>query len=182
MPSWKETATNMENSIILNIFSAIAIGGALGVLFVRSHVNAAMSMLLSVLGMSALLILMQAYLLGLLMVLVYGGAIMVLFVFIAMLVGDSNAKQTRFERIKLMFLWVLMMALIVYLSKSSPEFFSAPKSDGVLAKAETYGYLMFTKYVLFFEIAGAILLAAMVGVIVIAKEKFPLKKFKRNML
>ena len=63
----------------------MAMLGALGVLMVRGYVNATMSMLLSMLGVAGLMILMKAYFLGILMVSVYAGAVLVLFVFVVIL-------------------------------------------------------------------------------------------------
>ncbi len=174
----------MENEILFYIFSALAVGGALGVILVKGYVNAAMSMLLSILGISALMILMKAYFVGLLMVMVYAGAIMVLFVFIAMLVGGHESGAKLSARIKLAALWALTVGAGAWLADTCPEFFGRPAAGGaeLLADSKNYGLLLFSKYMLHFQIAGALLLAAMVGVIVIAKDKAAPKKYKRDLL
>ena len=75
-------------TILYYLFCALAVGGALGVLLSRNYINAAMSMLLSILGMSGMLFMMQAFFLAFIMLIVYAGAVMVMFVFIVMLIGE----------------------------------------------------------------------------------------------
>ena len=87
--------------LIYYAFCAMAILGALGVLMVRGYVNATMSMLLSMLGVAGLMILMKAYFLGILMVSVYAGAVLVLFVFVVMLIGDRNEQPSLRKKIAL---------------------------------------------------------------------------------
>ena len=64
------------------------LGGALGTILARGYVNAAMSMLLSMLGVAGMMVLMEAYFPAFIMVSVYAGAVLVLFVFVVMLMGD----------------------------------------------------------------------------------------------
>ena len=92
----------------------MAMLGALGVLMVRGYVNATMSMLLSMLGVAGLMILMKAYFLGILMVSVYAGAVLVLFVFVVMLIGDRNEQPSLLKKIALLVLWVLAGAVVAF--------------------------------------------------------------------
>ena len=164
------------------LFSAMGIGGALALLFSRGYVNAAMGMLLSVLGMAGLLFLMQAFLLSFVMLVVYAGAVMVLFVFVVMLIGDDKDRASWKRRGAMLGMWALLCAALVFFSLSLPELrIDGPAPEGALADPTMYGALMFSKFLPMFEIAGVILLVAMVGVIVIAKDPSPHRP-KRNML
>ena len=82
----------METAIYY-VLCAMTLGGALGVILARGYVNAAMSMLLSMLGAAGMMIMMGAYFVAFIMVSVYAGAVLVLFVFVVML--SSLASRVR---------------------------------------------------------------------------------------
>lgn len=164
--------------VIYYIFCAMMLGGGLGVVFARGYVNAAMSMLLSMLGVAGMMLLMKAYLLAFIMVSVYAGAVLVLFVFVVMLIGEDKDGSTIWQKISLLLLWVMLGAMVGYFS---PVFLgdtaleSSPIAGGAassLAVAKNYGYALFSEFMLPFQICGALLLVAMVGVIVISKTPF----------
>ena len=164
------------------LFCAMCVGGALGVLLLKDFVNSAMSMLLSMLGAAGLMLLMQAYFVAFIMITVYAGAIMVLFVFIVMLVGDEPEQRTRVKRIALAVLWALMCVFVGIFVPDLSENVKAVASTqvSVLAKAQNYGIALLSDFILPLQIAGVMLLAAMVGVIVIAKPN-AVKKQKSDM-
>lgn len=171
----------MENYLYY-IFSSFAVGGALGLLLSKNYVNATMSMLLSVLGMTGFLFLMEAYFLAFLMILIYAGAVIVLFLFVMMLIGDFTERVSHWNRLGVVFLWALMCAVLGFFAIQSKEFESVGiASSGILSGFKEYGMLLFSEYLLYIEIAGLILLSAMIGIIVIAGEK-PVKRIKREML
>ncbi len=153
------------------LFCAMCVGGALGVLLLKDFVNSAMSMLLSMLGAAGLMLLMQAYFVAFIMITVYAGAIMVLFVFIVMLVGDEPEQRTKAKRIALAVLWALMCVLVgIFVSDLSENVkVVASTQTSVLAKAQNYGVALLSNFILPLQIAGVMLLVAMVGVIAIAK-------------
>ncbi len=165
---------------IYYVFCAMAMLGALGVLMVRGYVNAAMSMLLSILGVAGLMILMKAYFLGFLMVSVYAGAVLVLFVFVVMLIGDRGDQSAVWKKIALLILWVLAGAVVAFfhpdLAKYSAE--RNAEATSVLSVAKNYGYSLFTTFMLPVQIAGALLLAAMIGVMAVSKS--PARKIKNK--
>lgn len=160
------------------LFCAMCLGGGLGVLLLRGFVNSAMSMLASMLGVAGLLLLLRAYFLAFAMVSVYAGAVLVLFVFVAMLIGDKREKKPYTRELMLLVLWGAMCACLVFFDFR----IVAPNADTVLTGASSeignmlshpknYGYVLFTKFLLPFEIVGLMLFAAMVGVIVVARLK-----------
>ena len=163
------------------LFSAAAVGGAMGLVFSRGYVNSVMSMLLSMLGMAGMLFMMGAFFLAFVMLVVYAGAVMVLFVFVVMLVGEERDGASWRRRAATLGLWALLCAAAAYFAASLPDPAAAPGASEALAGAAGYGRLMFTKFMPMFEIAGAVLLSAMVGIIATAKEPSP-KRPKRDML
>ena len=161
------------------------LGGALGTILARGYVNAAMSMLLSMLGVAGMMVLMEAYFPAFIMVSVYAGAVLVLFVFVVMLMGEEKDGASTIKKLELIALWVLLGAFIGWVS---PEFLgkSALHADKVadsvspLASAKNYGLAIFSKFMLPFQICGALLLAAMLGVIVIALDQALVLGLRRN--
>ncbi len=171
----------MEN-VVYGIFCAMGVGGALGLLLNRGYINAVMSMLVSMLGMSGLLFLMKAFFLAFVMLVVYAGAVMVLFVFTVMLAGESRDNSSLKRRAGIVLLWLLMGLSASYFVLNCPDL-KVALDGGVsaLSVSKFYGLSLFTKFMLLFEIAGAVLLVAMVAIIAIAKEPSP-KRPKREML
>lgn len=98
--------------VMYYIFCGLCLGGALGVLMLPGYVNSAMSMLASMLGVAGLLLLMEAYFLAFVMVMVYAGAVLVLFVFVVMLIGDKSDGIGWIKKGVLLLLWVAIGALV----------------------------------------------------------------------
>ncbi len=170
----------MEN-FVYYLFCAMCVGGALGVLLMKDFVNSAMSMLVAMLGTAGLMLLMGAYFVAFITITVYAGAIMVLFVFIVMLVGDVPENRSRGKRVALALLWAAMCALVgVFTPELLENAKGATSAENYLSVAQNYGVSMLSEFILPLQIAGVMLLAAMVGVIVIAKPNAQ-KKQKSDM-
>lgn len=171
------------------LFSILTVGSALLVTVSRNVVNAAMFMIVSFVGMAALFLLLDAFLLAILQVLVYAGAVMVLFLFIVMLMDVEAGAKKRFNWITVAasIIGLLLMVLGIYClfyqgegaatlaATQLPEVLPLPQDVDINAipyttAARSFGYSLFTKYMLPFQVAGFLLLIAMVGVIVISKK------------
>lgn len=169
------------------VFLAMTLGGALGVLLTPGYVGAAMSMLASMLGVAGLMLMMGAYFPAFVMISVYAGAVLVLFVFVVMLVGDAHEPVRLWRKFAFLALWVAAGAVV---GLYAPEMSSWAESklasgvsgsSGALEVAKNYGYAMFKNNMLAFQISGLLLLAAMVGVIAVAKEP-AVRKRRREMV
>ena len=165
------------------IFCAMCIGGALGVILLKNFVNSAMSMLVSMLGTAGLMILMYAYFPAFIVLTVYGGAIMVLFVFVVMFIGDEDEKRHWGKKLALAVLWAALCAMIgAFVPERLPEATKAViPPAGEVANAQNYGVAIISDFALELQIVGIMLLAAMVGVIVVAKPNAA-HKIKSDML
>ena len=156
------------------VFAAAALAGALGVVFSRNTVNGAMCLIGTFLSMASLFVLLEAYFLAVIQVLVYAGAVMVLFLFIIMLldVKESAAKKAS------IYTWAasligfgILVTGVVAISASESINNKAPKmpeASGTSLKA--FGYELFTTYLLPMQVTGFLLLIAMIGVIVLSKK------------
>lgn len=161
-------------TIMFYIFCAMMLGGALGVILARGYVNAAMSMLLSMLGVAGMMLLLKAYFIAFIMVSVYAGAVLVLFIFVVMLLGEEKDASNAYKKLALVALWIVLGILIgwaspMFLGDSALHAEKISDAISLLAVSKNYGYVLFSKFMLPFQICGALLLVAMLGVIVVAK-------------
>ncbi len=164
-------------SFLFYLFAALALFGGIGVVVCRNPVSAAFSMILSFIGLAALFIQLDAYLVGILQILVYAGAIMVLFLFIIMLL-DVGAEEKR-RRPLVVFAgggavaiaFAVLVALV--LSRGGTAGKTLPALSAALEKSDVHhiGELLFGTYWLPVQIVGVLLLAATVGVVVLSKRE-----------
>ena len=155
-------------------FAALIIGSALMVVLSRDVVNAAMFLILTFIGVAGMFVLLEAYFLAVLQILVYAGAVVVLFLFIIMLL-NVDTRVSRPVRAMSAFATVLAFGLLVsgVLWLFSSEKLSAPASVDVVAPAsglKIFGQQLFTTYLLPLQVTGFLLLMAMIGVIVLGRK------------
>jgi NADH-quinone oxidoreductase subunit J len=158
--------------VFFYIFSAVTLAGALLVVTKRNAVDGAMFMILSFLGMAALFVLLEAYFLAVIQVLVYAGAVVVLFLFIIMLLDVQAAARVKAKLLTRLAALVSVSLLFVgtfwaVRAGALPE----PESLGVApaSSLKAFGYSLFTTYLLPMQVTGFLLLVAMIGVIVLSK-------------
>jgi len=153
------------------IFAVLTLVSALLTASSRNPVNAAMSMIVSFVGLAALMVLLETYFLAVLQVLVYAGAIVVLFLFIVMLIDAEKAPKPGLVRsaAALVALFLLVGGMFtLFFGEAAPAAPELPEATMNLAR--TFGVELFTHYMLPFQVAGFMLLIAMVGVIVLSKK------------
>jgi len=159
--------------VLFYLFAAMTLVPALLMVASRNTVNCAMLMIVSFVGTASLFALLQAFLLTVLQIMVYAGAIVVLFLFIIMLLDVGRVRAVRGGAGKLVCALVFFVALAAcpVLAILSSRGGAAPVGEAVPAasSAANFGMLLFTKYQLPFELTGFLLLAAMVGVIYISR-------------
>ncbi|MGC6424780.1 MAG: NADH-quinone oxidoreductase subunit J [Lentimonas sp.] len=150
-------------------------------------VNGAMAMIVSFVGTAALFVLLEAYFLAILQVLVYAGAVMVLFLFIIMLLDVNKGEPSYLKDKMTLGASIVGFGLMVILVCTAfmtgdhlpnPELLPVEKNptgegEGLpfTTSMKSFGYSLFTKYMLPFQVAGFLLLAAMIGVIVVSKKQ-----------
>ena len=167
-------AFDVPNLISAGVFyalAAVALLGAMGVVFFRNVVHSALSLTASFIGIGCLYIFLSADFMGAVQFLVYGGAVAILIVMAIMLtrrddMAHSNPSAgllTKIGALVVAGLFALLMAGVTFLS----PFSAAPTDlgDTVAGLAD----LMLTKFVLPFEVAAVLLLIAMIGAILLAK-------------
>ncbi|MCP4728411.1 MAG: NADH-quinone oxidoreductase subunit J [bacterium] len=166
-------------SIFFYSLAIISIAAALMVIISRNPVHSALFLILTFFCVAGLFALLNAHFLAAIQVLVYTGAIMVLFLFVIMLL---NLKAESFDFEKLLNLKIFgvgagaffLFELLYFIIKSSSDAVSGPGvTDAVLQEGNTkaVGKLLFTEYLLPFEITSILLIVAIIGAVVLAKKK-----------
>ncbi len=160
--------------ILFYIFAAGTLLSAFLMVASRNPVNSAMFLIVSFVGIAALFVMLESYFLAVIQVLVYAGAVVVLFLFIIMLldVEDSDKIRPKIFTIVaggLAFALLAIGVLGLFASGAGgPEPELPMRTAASLSR--NFGYQLFTKYMLPFQMIGFLLLAAMVGVIYISKK------------
>ena len=161
----------MEPALFI-VFGAIAVGGAIMVVTRRHPMASALSLILTLFAVAGLFVLRQAHFLAAVQVIVYAGAVVVLFVFVIMLINVPEDKLPvervtgmRFLGIVVAGLLILESALVVRRSGMA----GTPAADS--GSVEAVGRALFTDYLLAFELTSVLLLAAVIGAIALAKKK-----------
>lgn len=182
-------------SLLFYFFAAITLLFGMGVVLARNPVASAMSLVVSFVGLAALFISLDAYFIGTLQILVYAGAVMVLFLFIIMLL-DIKAEELKKGNVMPILGGVFLAALFTFqvvtvldgfkagdkplpalnLAKAAeaPELAKMPSitndlKTGTLPDAKLMGLTLFKDYPLHLQIVGLLLLAGTVGVVVLSK-------------
>ncbi|MGQ9481582.1 NADH-quinone oxidoreductase subunit J family protein [Chloroflexus sp.] len=158
--------------ILFLITALIAIIGAVAMLVSRNAVHSALFLLLNFAAIAVLFLLLNAPFLFAIQLTVYAGAIMVLFLFVVMLLGAEKVEDTP-DQIPwqqplalLLGLALLVISVVVGLGGAT----NPPPESEALAQfgdPQTLGALLFTDYLLPFEVTGFILLIAVIGVVVL---------------
>src|SRR5215469_4802260 len=171
-----EAINNWVNSggvteLLFYVFSALTLLCAVLVIFNRNPVTSAMFLVLTIISMAGLFLLLHAFFLAAVQILVYAGAVMVLFLFVIMLL-DLKEEQRR----KIRFFGYIMGVIAVggIVSAFLKSLASLPPgAEKLTHEGDTIslGHLLFNNYTLPFEVVSVLLLVAMIGVILLSKRK-----------
>ena len=156
--------------IIFYVFASILLLTSLGVILFKNPVYSAISLILSFITSAALWLLLQAEFLAIVLILVYVGAVMVLFLFVVMMLNiDDVVRTSKFNKMApfALFIGLIIVAeLITLIWIRSDQFYIASSPIGVLdtsvGNTTLLGTVLFTDYLYSFEIAGFILLLAII--------------------
>jgi len=170
--------------ILFFVFAAMALGGGVGVVLQKNPLGSLLFMVGTLASIAGIYVLLEAHFLAAIQVMVYAGAIMVLFLFVIMLLNLGHDYMQDFRFGVGMFLAFAVSGAIAGLlvrqfrdAEASPILAHFPGPEGmdlVLAEQGAIGAIarpLFTDYVVAFELTGILLLVALVGAIAIAKQK-----------
>ncbi len=170
----------IAHSIFFYTFSFIAIFSAIMVTASKNTVHSVFFLILDFISVSCLFIMIGAEFLGMMMLIVYVGAVAVLFLFVVMMLNVAQQKNQWFSSSKssshlpfgLLFGIIIFFELIIIVGgwKYKPDLISSLSSSNIISKTSnthSIGAVLYTDYIHLFQISGMILLIAMIGAIVL---------------
>ena len=168
----------MLETFLFFLFAVVAVVGALGMLIVRNPISSALWMIMTLFAIACLYITLDAEFIGVVQVLIYAGAIMVLFLFVIMLLNlDSmpRMEQLDWRKVAAFVLGIVVLAeLLAVISLRLdvlPEAVASSEAAEA-ASANNIGLALLTEHAFSLEMIGVLLLAATIGAVMLAKKKF----------
>jgi NADH-quinone oxidoreductase subunit J len=167
-------------NLLFYLFCVMGILGATGVILLKNPVSAAFSLIFVLLNVAGVFAMQEAYFISAVQVLVYAGAIMVLFVFVIMLLSVEQVEldwptDKMFWPIPVALSAALLALLSVVFVKGGPAAnkgpFTVQAIHGHGGNVKVVSEIMFSEYVLPFLVVGMLLSAAIVGCVVLAKRR-----------
>lgn len=165
-------------SIVFYLFAALAVAAALGVVMARSAIRSALALALVFLALAAMYILLNAPFLAVAQIMIYAGAVLILFLFVIMvlnprldIIGARTTGQTIAAIIFTVALGVMLVATVVggQLAPTTGQYTSEfIQTNG---HVQVIGTLLYSDYLLPFEIASVLLLVAVVGAMTLARRE-----------
>jgi NADH-quinone oxidoreductase subunit J len=162
--------------VLFWIFSLLMLLSAMGVVFFRNPVSSAMSLVVSFIALAAVFVTLDAFFIAVVQVLVYAGAVMVLFLFIIMLLDLREEKRRRVR----LSAWLggglvvggFISALLQVVLSLPALFVTKPvMSHPLVNDIEQVGFNLFRNFNLPFQVIGVLLLVATVGVVLLSKKE-----------
>lgn len=153
---------------IFYLFAIIAVASGVSVITARNPVRSVLSLVVTFFAMSGVWMILHAEFLSLILLLVYVGAVMTLFLFVVMMLNiDREQMRGGFVKYLPFGILLVMLMLGVMLASINPEYFSSLQmpalADENYSNLTSLGQVLYTEYAYPFEIAGVILLAAIIA-------------------
>src|SRR3954451_12685182 len=163
-------------ALLFWLFALVMLGFGAAVVLNRNPIASALSLVVSFLGLSALFMGLDAFFIGIIQVLVYAGAVMVLFLFIIMLLDLRAEERRKINMTATIGGSAVALALFVQIYLVVGQLRGASEAFPALASTRTddvrdIGLLLFGSYNLPFQIIGVLVLVATIGVIVLSKRE-----------
>jgi NADH-quinone oxidoreductase subunit J len=162
-------------AVVFWILGPIALAGALGMVFSRNAIHSALWLVMTMLSLGVFYVVQEAPFLGAVQIIVYTGAIMILFLFTLMLVGrdssDSVVETLRGQRIAATLLGLGFAGLVgagIARATQDIPITGLDEAQGEAGNIRTIAEVLFTRYLLAFEVTSALLITAAVGAMVLA--------------
>lgn len=160
--------------IIFFVLAALAVVGAISLILQKHPIHSALSLIVVMVALAGLYLLMGAEFVAAVQIIVYGGAIMVLFVFVIMLLNAGEEERTDFSKLAkfgglplALALTGLLAAAMVNHGSSVPN----PAHPGALADTTALSTQLFTAFVYPFELTSFLILVAIMGALVLAQRE-----------
>ena len=168
-------------AFIFFVFGALTLAGAFGVILARNPVHSALSLVVTLVSVAVLFLQQDAHLLAAVQVVVYAGAIVVLFLFVIMLLGvdhpDTLQDPLKAQRVAAVVLGLVLLAEVLFLAGHEwATGAKAPATDAIRGgtpglgnNVERVARSLFTDFLWPFEITAALLVLSVIGAVVLAR-------------
>jgi NADH-quinone oxidoreductase subunit J len=160
--------------LIFFVLAGLAVFGAVALILQSHPIHSALSLILVMLSLAGLYLLMGAEFVAAVQIIVYGGAVMVLFVFVIMLLNAGEEERTNFSKLASFAGVPLALALAGVIAAAiarSTGHLPAPAANGALTSTRQLSMLLFSEFVYPFELTSFLILVAIVGAIVLAQRE-----------
>jgi len=160
--------------VLFYIFGGLTVATGLGVVLFRNPISSAFSLIVSFFGVAALYAMLDAHFLAAIQILVYAGAIMVLFIFVIMLLNlqPDELHEKPFPKIYWIFALGSLAAFLAFFTQLlMPLHLAFPRVAENFGTVKEVGKLLFTEYLVPFEYSSVLLLVAVIGGVVLAKRE-----------
>ncbi len=154
------------------LLATLTVGAVLGMIISKNQAYNALFLILAFACMGGLYALLEAPFIAVVQIIIYAGAIMVLFIFVIMMINVRYGLPAEKKKWTIHLSLVLAVVLVIELILSIKGAFTLPVSTAIIKASPTdLGRLLFTKYLYPFEITSILIIAALVGAIVLVKKK-----------
>ncbi|MCP9292187.1 NADH-quinone oxidoreductase subunit J family protein [Gracilimonas sediminicola] len=158
------------------MLAVLAIGSALAMVINKNVVNSALFLVLNMVSLAGIFLILNAQFLAVIQILVYAGAIMVLFLFVIMLLNVEDEEKL-FDKFRVKYLLTFLLAMVVMgqifysLAGVTDMLPQISEQMATIGTVEAVGDVLYTDYLLPFELTAVLLTAAVVGALMIAQHK-----------
>jgi NADH-quinone oxidoreductase subunit J len=156
--------------VLFLILAAVAIAGAINLILQRHPIHSALSLIVVMAALSGLYLLLEAEFIAAIQIIIYAGAIMVLFVFVIMLLNDGTEERTNLSRTAryagVPLAIVFLLELSYQVGRASMPLTAQPVVAGA---TRALSLLLFQSFVFPFELTSILILIALLGALVLAK-------------
>ena len=160
--------------VVFFVLAIIAVLGAISLIVQKHPIHSALSLIVVMVALAGLYLLMGAEFVAAVQIIVYGGAIMVLFVFVIMLLNAGIEERTSFSKLATLAGLPLSIALLGFIAAAvarSSDTVQAAAQTGATAPTKQIAGLLFQEFVYPFELTSFLILIAILGAIVLAQRE-----------
>ncbi len=160
--------------VLFFVVAAIAIASAVYFVFAKNPMYSILSLIVTMFSIAGMYVLLNAQFLGIVQIIVYAGAIMVLFLYILMMLNlnkaDESKKLNTLKFIGVFSAGILLVGMLGAFRGLKQNIYAADGIDHSVGLTKNLGKLLFNEYVLPFELASILILAGIVGAVLIGKK------------
>jgi NADH-quinone oxidoreductase subunit J len=169
-----------SDQLLFYVFGAVAVVGSLLVVAQRNPVYSVLAIILSFFGLAGLYVNLEAPFVAVVQIIIYAGAIMVLFLFVVMLLNVPREDAAEWDRAHPMYrpgpmrigavLAVLMAAQLGWALSRLPSSGGVAEQTAAVSSVRDLGRVLFTDYMFAFEVTSVLIVAAMIGAVILARK------------